>query len=306
VHLIERGGRREPLHETEYARDPSFAYADARLLQWASDRSNGFFPVSAGRELALEEVRRADGAAIVATALSELSRLGTPAVCVPDAETVHDLQIIADGLQRAEQVGAEVIVRCAPAFVGALAGNLATEHAPPPAAGSGGVLVVVGSYVPQTTEQLAALCAAHPGCLVEVDVRAFLSERAPTEIARAAGKAAALLAQRRLAIVATPRTRPDGTTSLEAGQRIAESLARVAGDRRLTPGVIIAKGGITSHVTAQVGLGARTAFVVGPISAGVALWRIEREHGTIAFVVFPGNVGDDRALARVVDLVLAA
>src|SRR5207248_3577804 len=37
VHLIERDGRRTPLHETEYAADPSFAYRDARLLQWADD-----------------------------------------------------------------------------------------------------------------------------------------------------------------------------------------------------------------------------------------------------------------------------
>lgn len=306
VHLIERDGRREPLHETEYALDPSFAYADARLLQWASDRSNGIFPVGAGREVGLEALRGSGGAALVATVLSELSRAGAPAVCVPDAETVDDLRIVAEGLRLAEQAGAEVVARCAPAFVGALAGNLATELVSPPVAGGAGALVVVGSYVAQTTRQLAVLCAAHPGCLVEVDVRAFLSERAPAEIARAAGEAAALLAHRRLAIVATPRQRPDGTTSLEAGRRIAESLARVAADPRLAPGVIIAKGGITAHVTAHVGLGSRTAFVIGPIASGVALWRIEREHGTIAYVVFPGNVGDEGALAHVVDLVLAA
>src|SRR5262249_14771678 len=34
VHLIERDGARVPLHETEYARDPSFSYSSSRLVEW--------------------------------------------------------------------------------------------------------------------------------------------------------------------------------------------------------------------------------------------------------------------------------
>jgi hypothetical protein len=48
VHLIERGGRAEPLHETEYAGDGVFAYSTARLLEWAEERSDGLFRASAG------------------------------------------------------------------------------------------------------------------------------------------------------------------------------------------------------------------------------------------------------------------
>ena len=58
VHLIERGGRVEPLHETEYAGDGVFAYSSARLLEWAEERSGGLFPASEGRELHLDELRR--------------------------------------------------------------------------------------------------------------------------------------------------------------------------------------------------------------------------------------------------------
>src|SRR5206468_11139000 len=57
VHLLERDGRRIPLHETEFAADPSFAYDDARLLQWAEDRSGGLFARAAGREIHLDELR---------------------------------------------------------------------------------------------------------------------------------------------------------------------------------------------------------------------------------------------------------
>ena len=63
--------------------------------------------------------------------------------------------------------------------------------------------------------------------------------------------------------------------------------------------MVIAKGGITSAVTARDGLGARAARVVGPILTGVALWRLP--DGT-DYVVVPGNVGGPDLL---VDLVAA-
>jgi uncharacterized protein YgbK (DUF1537 family) len=64
---------------------------------------------------------------------------------------------------------------------------------------------------------------------------------------------------------------------------------------------VLAKGGITSAVTARVGLGARTAICRGPLVDGVALWDV----GGVPFVVFPGNVGADETLLEVVELIFA-
>ena len=44
------------------------------------------------------------------------------------------------------------------------------------------------------------------------------------------------------------------------------------------------------------------AEVLGPLVPGVALWRVDGRRGSVDYVVFPGNVGDDGALADVVDL----
>jgi len=41
VHYLEQNGERTSLERTEYARDPDFAYASARLLDWAQERSGG-------------------------------------------------------------------------------------------------------------------------------------------------------------------------------------------------------------------------------------------------------------------------
>lgn len=292
VHLIERDGVRVPLHETEYARDGEFAYADASLLAWAEERSDGRFPREAGREL-----RRAESDA-VRDAILDLQ--GTAAGIVPDAETVDDLGAIAAGLEAAEAEGAEVVVRSAPTFAGVLGGNLARRRAPPPRGRR--VLVVCGSHVPTTTRQLSALVERHPGSLVEVDVLELASDGAGAEVDRAAREAEARLADEGLAVVATPRERPDGASSLAAGERIAENLAAIAG-RIDRPDVVVAKGGITSAITARVGLGAASALCLGPLVDGVALWSLDRG---IPFVVFPGNVGSDTALLEVVELVHAA
>jgi uncharacterized protein YgbK (DUF1537 family) len=300
MHMVERDGVRVPLHETEYARDPSFAYRDARLLQWAEDRSGGFFPVAAGRE-----VGRA-GADAVAATLLELAAAGSPAVCVPDAATLADLETIADGLRRAEAAGAEVIVRSAPTFVGVFAGNLASTMVAPPAA-DGSLLVVCGSYVSTTTRQLAALAEKHPASLIEVDVVALASPKPELEIARAAAAVSRVLARAGVAVVSTPRERPESTRSLEAGERIAHNLAQVVAAVEPVPATVLAKGGITAAVVARIGLGARSALALGPLVDGVALWRLDGPAGrTIPFVVFPGNVGDDWTLLEVVELLRAA
>jgi uncharacterized protein YgbK (DUF1537 family) len=305
THMIERNGVRVPLHETEYARDASFAYRDARLLQWAEDRSGGFFPVEAGREVRLGRLR-SEGADALAATLLELAEAGTPAVCVPDAVSLADLETIADGLRRAEAAGGDVIVRSAPTFVGVFAGNLASAKvAPPPA--DGALLVVCGSYVSTTTRQLAALAEAYPGCVVEVDVLALASADAEPEIARAAAQTSRVLAHAGTAVVATPRVRPESTHSLDAGERIAHNLARVVAAVRPAPAVVLAKGGITSAVVAREGLGARSALALGPLVDGVAVWRLDAPGGkAIPYVVFPGNVGDDRTLLEVVELLRAA
>jgi uncharacterized protein YgbK (DUF1537 family) len=292
VHYVIRGGARVPLHETEYARDATFAYRDARLLQWADDRSGGLFDRDRGRECA------PDG---VADAL--LSLVG-PAVCVPDAESIADLEAIAAGLDEAEGLGAEVIVRCAPTFAGVLGGSLSHGLVEPPPAPTG-VVLVCGSHVPTTTRQLRALVDAYAQSLVEVDVHVLAGDTAEREIERARREAGSRLRTHRLAIVATGRERAD--LSLEQGERVAVNLARVLQGLEPVPEVVAAKGGITSAVTVREGLGARSADVIGPIAEGVALWRAHVDGGRdLSYVVFPGNVGGDELLVQVVDRILAA
>ena len=301
VHLLDRDGRRTPLHRTEYARDPVLGYSDARLLRWAEERSGGYFAASAGREVHLPQLRRRGGDAIAAT-LADVMSGGRPAVCAADAETVADLEVVAAGLRQARAAGVAVAVRCGPTFVGVLSGALAREPAAPPAV-TGPVLVVCGSFVATATRQLAALEAAHPGTLVEADAAALASPDACSELARLAAAVSDRLRRRRLAVLATPRHRPPaGDLGVQA--RVAANLAAVLDRLDEQPELVIAKGGVTSAVTARVGLRARRADVIGPVADGVGLWQLHRPHaGMLAYLVVPGNVGEDGLLADLVALV---
>ena len=302
VHFAERDRRRVPLHETEYARDGIFSYANARLLTWADDRTGGLLPAAAGRELHLDDLR-SGGANRVAEVICELCASGRAAAFAPDAETSDDLCLIAKGYAQAYEAGSRALVRCAPAFVGVLSGTTAAGVVPTPRANDR-LLVVCGSYVPAATRQLRRLIEEHPSSLVEADVAALALDDQGDEVVRVAREASRLLDDERLAVVSTPRERPPGMQSLEAGSRIARGIAAVVRAIDPQPRVIVAKGGITSHVTLQVGLGVDEAEVVGPVLPGVSYWRTIVDGADVDYLVVPGNVGDDNLLATIVERLL--
>lgn len=302
VHCLQRGDRLVPLHETEYASDGGFSYTSARLLDWAQERSAGRLLASRGLELPLDRLRFG-GPTAVAAALARAA-MHAPAVFAPDARTDSDLDLLAAGLQRAREAGTAVIVRCAPAFVGRLARSAAQGLVPAPRARRG-LLIACGSYVPVTTRQLAALRERRPGAFVEVQADALGAPNSEQVIAETIASASALLASDRLAVVTTSRRLK--ARGLAHAERIARGLAAIVAQLRGQVDVVISKGGVTSAINLRDGLGAMRAEVIGPMAAGISLWRVETpEREEMAFVVFPGNVGGDNALADVVDALAPA
>lgn len=301
VHCIERDGRNIPLHETEYAVDGEFRYTTARLRDWAQERSGGLFAAERGTEVPLDRLRSV-GPASVAEALATAAAAGPPAVCVPDAESLDDLSLIAAGLREAEAAGVPVTVRCAAAFAAVLSGCRATDAVPPPA--SAGVLVVCGSYIEATTGQLAALGAERSIFPIELDPQALAGDEgeAARALAEAAASAQEALGHTGLAVVAMARERPPETRTLGAGTTIAQRFARLVGLIDPLPSVVVAKGGITSYVTLRDGLGVDAATVVGPLLPGVSLWDAQIGVRSLHYVVVPGNVGGPGLLVELLDL----
>ena len=301
VHHLERDEERIPLHETHFSRDGLFSYRSARLREWAEERSGGFFAADRGIEIHLSELR-SRGPAAVADALSRLQS-AAPAVCVPDAETLADVTTIAEGLHLARDAGASVVVRASPTFVSVYCRTRATDLLPPPP-GGGPLLVVCGSYIPNSTLQLHHLCSAFDVAPIELNLDAVVSGDADHAIAVAARATEAALARDRVAVLATPRDRASGMTDLRSGATVIHALASCVQRLEQKPPTIVAKGGITSYEVAKVGLGLETAEVLGPIAQGVCLWQSAVDGRDLNYVVFPGNIGDEGHLTHVVATLL--
>lgn len=298
-HWLVRHGTRLPIAETEFAADATFGYRSSRLLDWADERSDGALAAEVGVELHLEAVRGPYGADAVADALLTAAAMPAPSVVVPDAETDHDLQLIAEGLRRAWRREPGIVVRCSPAFASALSGAGATGPAPLPRV-EHALLVVVGSHVAMSSAQLAALAARHPGAIVEVDAAALTGPHAEATVERAIVAARELLERERLAVVATTREVTGG--GLPDSSRIAGGVARIVDALRDASDVLVSKGGITSAINVRDGLHAECALVVGPVAPGVSLWHAHANGGPPRpVIVFPGNVGDEDTLAGLVD-----
>jgi uncharacterized protein YgbK (DUF1537 family) len=301
VHYLEQDGKRTPLQHTEYARDPDFAYTSARLLDWAQERSGGFFPAADGREVGLEQLR-GEGAGAVAGALLELCERRAPAVLALDSTKDSDLELVAAGLREAERAGADVLVRSAPAFVGVLSGARAKGYEPLPSAVS--LLVLCGSHVPRSTQQLQALTRRRPDSVVWVRPERLLDSGGEDEIATAVAAVAERLAGGGLAVVATTRTVLASEHQLQAGAVIASGLAAILASVREHADVVVSKGGITSAVNLREGLKSALAEVRGPVRDGISLWSVDTpERAGLPFVVFPGNVGGEEDLAELVEAI---
>ena len=206
-------------------------YQSARLIEWAEERSGGYFQASNGYEVGIAELRH-DGDA-VSRALAVLAQGRHPAVCAVDAETADDLEALAKGLRAARAAGVPFVTRCAPALVGTLSGATATHHVTIPRS-SNGLLVVCGSYVPTTQEQMQILVRAFPSAVVELDTTLLTSyEGATHEVDGAASAASHLLESGGLAIIMTSRRTL--RLGLDESRTVASNLARVVARIEITP-----------------------------------------------------------------------
>jgi uncharacterized protein YgbK (DUF1537 family) len=216
----------------------------------------------------------------------------------------------------AERAGRSFLFRTGPSFVRALAGLAPMAPLRGQAIWSGTRrggygLIVVGSHVGQTSRQVTALRDRRATADIELDVAAVIAspERVVAETARqvaaALGRSDVLLYTSR-----TPVRGRDAADSLAIARAVSAALSRTVRQALAAePAWVIAKGGITSHDVALYGLGIRRAEVAGQLFPGlISLFRpvdAAPEAIGMPYIVFPGNVGDDQALARVVAILHA-
>jgi uncharacterized protein YgbK (DUF1537 family) len=309
VHWARLGDRLVRVGETEFARDRSFGFVASDLREWVAEKTAGRWAAADVARITLADLRDG-GVPAVAAILAGLAD-GRPVVA--DAASDGDLRVLALAAIERERAGQVFIYRVGPSFVRARGGLgpaplLTAEllHASGIATGHG--LVAAGSHVGQTARQLDRLDALGGVATVELDVRAVIdSARADAELERAVAQAVEELTTHDV-VLRTSRELVAGATPAES-LSIARtvSAALVAAVRGVVaggaPAWVVTKGGITSSDVGRHALGIRRATVRGTMLPGiVSLWTPADGEGAPPLVVFPGNVGDDEALADVVQL----
>jgi uncharacterized protein YgbK (DUF1537 family) len=303
-----------PVGETEFASDKAFGYSASNLKRWVQEKTDGRVKADDVFSISLADIR-AGGPARVCERLLSLSH---SRVCIANAASDRDLAVFVLGMLQAEAQGKRFVSRTAASFVQLRAGittqSLLTPAALAPHPASlvtrRGGLIIVGSYVPKTTGQLAALLATGVD-RVEVSVSRLLDDTTRTaEIRRATQHAEASLQRGADVVVYTSRelvAGGDASSSLVIGQRVSESLVHMVREINRAPRYVLAKGGITSSDTATQALGVKRALVLGQVLAGVPVWQLgpETKWPGVPYIIFPGNVGGTSALADVVKLLAA-
>jgi len=301
---VAEGDQLVPAAETEFARDATFGYRSSDLTAWIEEKTGGRIPARAVESFSIEFLRR-EGAAAVEKRLSALPR-GTAVVV--NAAAYGDLEIFTHGLLQAEKKGKRYLFRTAAGFVRVRAGiepQPVLAAAALAGAGSGG-LVLVGSYVGRTTQQLQSALVL-PGVIgLELHVDALaVAAAAAAEVARTAAAADAGLRSGATVIVYTSRklqSELGQAGDISVAQRVSAALVATLQAIRQRPRFLIAKGGITASDLAVKGLGMRRGLVIGQAAPGIPVWRVsEGPFPGLAYVVFPGNVGHAGSLRELLE-----
>jgi uncharacterized protein YgbK (DUF1537 family) len=243
-----------------------------------------------------------------------LAQVQAGRVCVVNAVSYRDLEVFVAGLLQAEAKGQHFIYRTAASFVrvrGGLSPQALLSTDVLSAASKHGGLIVAGSYIQKSTQQIEATLNLADVVGVEVDVQALLDEtQAQTKITQAIVQAEKAMQQGKVALVYTSRqliSHRDGLLALGIGQKVSAALVEIVRGISLKPAWIIAKGGITASDVATKALGIRRAQVLGQAIPGIPIWRSgsESRWPDVIYVVFPGNVGSVAAIADMVDILRA-
>jgi uncharacterized protein YgbK (DUF1537 family) len=300
VHYLLVDGRPVPVHETEFARDSVFGYRTSYLPAYVEEKTGGRIPAGQVERFLLADLR--------GDPLPRLLALEGNACAVVDAERPEDLERFAGALTEAARQGKRFLFRSGASLLTALAGlppqPVAAERMAEYVRGGRPGAVVIGSHVRKTTLQLERLLA-EPGTVpVEVPVEA-LPEGHGRVLAEVSERVAAAHRRGETPVVYTSRV--ERTFATQAGRlAFGEEVSRLLMDvvRALPPtlGYLVSKGGITSNDVLSDGLALRTSRVLGQVIPGCSVVRCPADHPRfpdLSVVIFPGNVGDEAALATV-------
>ncbi len=304
VHYLMVDGVKTPVHETEFAKDSVFGYSHSYLPDYVAEKTQNRITSKQVVRILLEDIR--SGAVS-----KQLLSLANNQCGVVDGETQADFDRFAQAVLAAAEQGKRFLFRSAASLLTSLA-QLGQQPTPPeemasykPTTKPG--VVLVGSHVRKTTQQLTQLLEESDTLGIEIDVKALRDnpQSRDTLLQEALTLVKQTWEQGKTPVVYTSReelTFKDIQQRLQFGKTVSALLMDVVRGLPTEIGFLISKGGITSNDVLSDGLNLTAARLLGQILPGCSVIRTGDNHPqfpNLPVVLFPGNVGDETSLATV-------
>lgn len=307
VHYVADGDTLTPVGRTEFAKDVTFGYVSSSLKDWVAEKCRQ--PGVPVQSIPLAMLRADDSTPLDAM----LTEGNVYQTLVVNALEDCDVEAFAAALMKAVRHGKTYLVRCAATLVRVLGccsqrGLLTPRELLSENKTNAGGLVIAGSHVRRTTQQLERLMGTGSVTAIEFNQHLALEPAAlQAEVKRVQREMDQSLRAGQTTVVYTRRERldlhsADRQKELELATSISDALTKLITTLAVKPRYIIAKGGITSSDIGIKGLKVWKAHVLGQIASGIPVWRTgaESRFPGLPYIIFPGNVGNDDTLLSIV------
>jgi len=310
THYVKYGADYTPAGETEFANDSVFSFKNSNLKTYVEEKTQGRYLADSVLSVSVEELRNFDIEGIVTT-LNQLTQFNK---LIVNAVTEEDLKVFSIALLKVIQDQRKnFLYRTAASFT-KIIGNIRnngylTKDTLLKEQNENGGLIIVGSHVQKTTEQLYKLMGLTDVTFIEFDVAyVYANKNIETEINRIQQKVNEHIANGQSVCIYTSRKKiniiDDTEKDLALANDISQALTEFVANCSSKPKYVIAKGGITSSDIGTISLAVKKAWVMGQVAPGVPVWETgnDSRFPNIPYIIFPGNVGTDETLKDVVEM----
>lgn len=309
VHYVKEGETLIPAALTEFAKDSTFSYTESDLCKYVEEKTKAKYRAEDCVTISLEELNACDVRGIYEKLVKthDFQKVIVNAVCYAD------LKVFAAAMVCAVKDGKEFIIRSAaslPKVLGCIEDQPLLCREQLLEQTSNGGIVLVGSHVKKTTQQLDELKTTDKDVdFIEFHVcTCFDEDTMEGEVSRIVEFLERRVACGHTVVIYTSRRllSPSDVTAeekLRLSVRISEAVTSIIRRIKVKPRFLIAKGGITSSDVGTKALHVKKARVMGQVKKGIPVWMTgaESKFPGMPYIIFPGNVGEKSTLKEIVE-----
>tara|TARA_Y100001968_G_scaffold309886_1_gene330274 strand:- start:58827 stop:60185 length:1359 start_codon:yes stop_codon:yes gene_type:complete len=317
IHLLNGN----PVHLTNFALDSTFGYSTSYLPDWIEEKSNGTILANNVCRISCHHLNAAiQSNNALEELLKRLKTFSNNVSVVVDAQNPDQLEIFAKAV--IQLMGQKrFLFRSAASLISAFAqlpensltsSKLAALRIRDQSLRLKSGLVMVGSHVQLADQQLDILLK-EPNCegveLPVEKINRILEETSRDHLLNnleflLSKKLQSILDSRKTPVLYTSRGEisfPSVSKRMFFGLQLAELMSRLAVTISSQIGYVISKGGITTQIFLEKGLGLEIVKLKGQIMPGLSIvcpYNNEK-FKPIPIITFPGNLGNQETLLKV-------